>query len=118
MSALSQVAYDQNVLLYIEDLTARYSKPCVMDIKIGTRTFVEAEARARKCEDSFNLPRTLPHPQSLRDEDSSWPHDRIHVQRQRCRALALSLLSAPLPSFFSSLPPSPRRRGPTSRQSD
>jgi len=31
-------------LLYIEDLTSRYIRPCVMDIKIGTRTFLESDA--------------------------------------------------------------------------
>lgn len=30
-------------LLYLEDLTAPYISPCVMDIKIGTRTFRESE---------------------------------------------------------------------------
>mmetsp|Transcript_38081 Transcript_38081/g.94663 ORF Transcript_38081/g.94663 Transcript_38081/m.94663 type:complete len:618 (+) Transcript_38081:360-2213(+) len=29
--------------LYLEDLTAPYIAPCVMDIKIGTRTFLESE---------------------------------------------------------------------------
>ena len=33
-----------HVLLYIEDLTAAYTSPCVMDVKMGTRTFQEKEA--------------------------------------------------------------------------
>jgi len=33
-----------HTLLYIEDLTAAYSSPCVMDVKMGTRTFQEKEA--------------------------------------------------------------------------
>ena len=33
-----------HVLLYLEDLSAAYTCPCVMDIKMGTRTFQEKEA--------------------------------------------------------------------------
>ena len=35
---------ESHVLLYIEDLTAAYSRPCVMDVKMGSRTFQEKEA--------------------------------------------------------------------------
>eukprot|EP00316_Scyphosphaera_apsteinii_P021216 CAMPEP_0119316922 /NCGR_PEP_ID=MMETSP1333-20130426/41381_1 /TAXON_ID=418940 /ORGANISM="Scyphosphaera apsteinii, Strain RCC1455" /LENGTH=364 /DNA_ID=CAMNT_0007322703 /DNA_START=221 /DNA_END=1315 /DNA_ORIENTATION=- len=34
---------DHYVILQIQDVTADYKKPCVMDIKMGTRTFLESE---------------------------------------------------------------------------
>ena len=42
------VERDALTLLYIEDLTAAYSRPCVMDIKMGTRTFLENEVSNQK----------------------------------------------------------------------
>ena len=37
------VERDALTLLYVEDLTAAYVKPCIMDIKLGTRTFLESD---------------------------------------------------------------------------
>ena len=37
-----------HVLLYMEDLTSAYDEPCVMDIKMGTRTFQENVADETK----------------------------------------------------------------------
>jgi 1D-myo-inositol-triphosphate 3-kinase len=39
---------EKHTMLYIEDLTMRYSRPCVMDIKMGVRTFLESELTKSK----------------------------------------------------------------------
>ncbi|VDP17959.1 unnamed protein product [Soboliphyme baturini] len=38
-----EVEYKGEVFIEIEDLTQRFSNPAIMDIKMGTRTFLESE---------------------------------------------------------------------------
>jgi len=70
-------------LLYIEDLTARYRRPCVMDVKVGTRTFLEADAASTRRRVDLALKMLAVDPAALSEEEAAAGVTKMEYMRWR-----------------------------------